>query len=102
LKPNILSNTGQSKESEMNWQVRHGERRKPYKENPMSDLNKSPQELQTEIEALREKVAGLTQERDGWINEADHYREQLAAVTQALLPRAWSRSDELRWANSLK
>ena len=50
-------------ESEMNWEVRHGERRKPYKENPMSDLNKSPQELQTEIEALRSQVAALTDEQ---------------------------------------
>ena len=66
----------------MNWEVRHGERRKPYKENPMSDLNKSPQELQTEIEALRSQVAALTEERDSAKSFAIMYSEELAAMTQ--------------------
>ena len=47
----------------MNWEVRHGERRKPNKENTMNHNWQAGHEPD-EIEALREKVAALAKERD--------------------------------------
>ena len=54
----------------MNWEVRNS-----------ANCTTDGCTAKAEIEVLREKVAALAQERDGWINEADHYREQLAAMT---------------------